>query len=627
MTRAADERGGPRPGAFLPLVLLVLVALVVGFLNTSLVEPYTTPRATADDQGAYIFYDTAERTAPSEHAFLLRRTQDGVHFDKAQRSDGVLRAAAILSDNHLVCLFPDFFSVYSRLRGLDREWSGSAAADHLGFDSGYLARRGSRIYAFGTTAKEGALRAARLETEVRGGRPAWGLVPLEARLDKAAEPLGPEVAERGDDATPNVAAPVAWTSAEDRNGDLAIFFRVQRAKPRSGLRVGELLPGAVRLARFDGVSFVGSEVVALDEDLSALTAVAVTTSNATTGAVTTALHVFGVRRRDDEARIIDFVLEDRTLKQVDAIPYKKGGFFEDRPAQALAAFSQRGRTVLFAQVGGAVRVIVHKDGRWGEWGDVARMPIEALALVYFYLGSLLALGAVMVVAGLWALKKRLSGGRRPATDLDEATAERLVAEALGPRAATTDPILTPRTPAVAAAPNPQDPSENDAPIHDRLVAFLIDIAIVVGMLSVVRSSFQIELVKQGEDPTRHFAIMAWCGVALLAYLTVCEAIFGRTPGKRLLGLEVKTLDGKEASLLARLYRNLFRVEIIFIATLIQVPTLGDQRFLVPLMALAVMLGTPRAQRPGDLVAGTVVQHAPEPKRDEPVAGAEEEESA
>src|SRR5205085_6291276 len=138
--------------------------------------------------------------------------------------------------------------------------------------------------------------------------------------------------------------------------------------------------------------------------------------------------------------------------------------------------------------------------------------------VYFYLGSLLALGAIMVVAGLWALKKRL--GRPPVPELDEATAERLVAEALGPRApATTEAVRAPRP--GEKETEARDPSENDAPIHDRFVAFLIDMAIVVGILSVARSSFQFELAKQAEDPTRHFAVMAWCGVALLAYLTLC----------------------------------------------------------------------------------------------------------
>ncbi len=626
MTRAADERkAGPRPGAFLPLVLLVCVALIVGFLNLSLVEPYTSPRVAADDQGAYVFYDTAERTNPSEHAFLLRRTQDGDHFDKAQRSDGQLRSATILSDEHLACLFPEFFSVYSRVRGLDREWSGSAAVADLGFEAAHLARRAGRVHAFGTMTKDGALRAARLESEPRGARAAWNLVAQETRVERAAEPPGPAVVERGDEANPTVPPPVAWASAEEQGGHLALFFRVQKPRPRGSRGMGEPTPGNVRLVRFDGTAFLGSEAVTLEEDLSAFAAVSVVSSGAT-AALTTRVHVFGVRRGDEEARILEFVLEGSKLRQVDAIPYKKGGFFEDRPAQALAAFSQKGRTALLAQVGGSVRAILKKDGRWGEWGDVARMPIEALALVYFYLGSLLALGAVMIVAGLWALRKRL--GRAGSRDLDEATAERLVAEALGAGTGSgeRDAPQASRTPASPPV-EPQDPSENDAPIHDRLVAFLIDFAIVVGILWIARSSFQFDLVKPGEDPTRNFAVMAWCGVVLLAYLTLTEAIFGRTPGKRLLGLEIKTLDGKDAPLVARLYRNLFRVEIIFLATMIPSPAGGEQRFFVPLMAIAVMLGTPRAQRPGDVIAGTVVQRQPEPRRDERSTGAEEEESA
>ncbi len=628
MTRDDEKASEPRPGAFLPLVLLVLVALVVGFLNTGLVEPYTSPRVAADDHGAFVFYDTAERTSPSEHAFLLRRTQDGVHFEKAQRSDGQLRAAAVHSEERLVGLFPDFFSVYARGRALEREWSGSATADQLGFEPGHLARRGATVFAFGTSGKDGALRVARLDGETRPTRAGWGLTTLDAKLEHAAEPPGPEVAERSDDATPSVPAPVAWTSAEDAAGEIAVLFRVQRSRSRD-LRAGEPLAAAVRLARFRaderGAAFVGSEAVTLDEDLAAFAAVACPVS-ASTGALTTEVHVFAVKKGDDEPRIIDSVLEGTKLRKVDSIPYKKGGFFEDRPAQALAAFAQPGRTVLFAQVGGSVRVAVKQDGRWGEWGDVARMPIEALALVYFYLGALLVLGAVMVVAGLWALRQRLR--RVGARDLDERTAERFVAEALGPRApaVAAEPGARAPRPVEAESETP-DPSENDAPIHDRLVAFVIDGLIVVGILWVLGSTFKIELMKPGEDPTRHFALWAWCGVAFLAYLTACEAFLGRTPGKRILGLEVKTTDGKPAPLAARLYRNLFRVEVIFIATMVQIPQVGELRLIVPAFTLAVLIATPRAQRRGDLVAGTVVQRAPDPPRSEAAPRREEEESA
>ena len=626
--------GARRAGTFLPLLLLVLVALVVGFLNTNFVEPYTSPRAVADDHGAYLFYDTAERGASSERAFLLRRFPDGVHYDKPQRIEGSLASTAILSEEHLVCLFNsraegDFFSIYARGRQLEREWAGAASAEatgtseSTGFDARYIALLGGRLYAFGTTAKEGALRAARLEAETGSEPRTWRLVPLAARIDKAAEPPGPEV-EGTDEPGASVPPPVAWTSAEEADGKLALFFRVQRARPRGGLRTGEALPGEVRLVRFDGTAFVGSEMTPL-EDYTGLAAVALPPES---GAVTTEVHVFAVRRGDEEPRIHELALEGTKLRPVATIPYKKGGFFEDRPAQALAAWARKGRVTLFAQVGGAVRIVSSEGGRFGEWEDVARMPPEALALVYFYLGSLLALGAVMVLAGLWTLRQRLV--RRPARDIDEATADRLVAEALGARGGATVPAETPRpsrTPVVVT--EEEDPAENDAPIHDRLVAFLIDLAIVGGLLSVVRSSFQIELTaKPGEDQTRTLALLAWCTLALLGYLTICEAVFGRTPGKRLLGLEIKTIDGKEPSLAARLYRNLFRVELIFFATVIQIPPLGDQRIgaiPIPLIALAIMLATPRAQRPGDLVAGTVVQRARDPR---PPAGSvvEEEEA-
>jgi uncharacterized RDD family membrane protein YckC len=600
----------------------VLVALVVGYLNTSLIEPYTTPRATADDTGAFLFYDAAEHVTTTERSFLLRRSTDGVHFDKAQRVEGQLRSVALLSDEHLVALFPDFLSVYARPRGLEREWSTASSADAIGFDADHVARLRGRLYAFGTQSKDGALRAARLEDEMSGARRAWRLAALDARVEKAAESPGPEATERNDDGTPIVPPPVAWSSAEDADGKLALFFRVQSPRPHVGLVIGEAFPGVVRLARFDGTSFVGSEVVTLEDDLAAFAAVAVKGDAASVG---TEVHVFGARRADPEAKIFDYVLRGSRLEQVDAIPYKKGGLLEDRPAAHLAAFAEKGRIALFAQVGGSIRVAMKEGGHWRDWEDMARTPPEALGLVYLYIAGLLLLGAVMIVAGLWVLKERLTRGR--GIDLDEATADRFVAEALGRGATAAEPLSAAREP--EGQDEDEDATENDAPIHDRVVAFLIDLAIVCGILSVVHSAFQIELsVKPGEDPTRDLALFAWATLALLAYLTLCEAIFGRTPGKRLLGLEVKTTDGKTPSLVARLYRNLFRIELIFMGTVVQVPPLGSQpvgTIWIPMIALAVMLATPRAQRPGDLVAGTVVQRSRSARPPAAAAAAAEEE--
>ncbi|HZV01790.1 MAG TPA: RDD family protein [Planctomycetota bacterium] len=620
MERAATEveETGARPNAFFPLVTLLLVLVVVGCLNTSLVEPYTQPRTAGDDGAVYLFYDAAERTGSTERTFLLRRTTDGRHFEKAQRVEGTLLSAAVLSDEHLVGLFPEFFSVYARARGLERESSAAASPDALGFEARHLARLDGKLYAFGTQPKDGSLRVARIDGIP--GEPDWRLVPLEARIERAAEPPGAEVADRAEDAPQTIPAPVAWTSADAGDGTLSLFFRV--ARPRA--RTGEVPKGEVRLVRFDGTAFVGSSFTSLEEDYPAIAATALPAEEAPVG---TEVHLFAAKRDDPaptpgEGLIRDLVFSGARCHAAPPVAYKKGGFFEDRPTSALAAILEKGRVLLFAQVGGTIRVAVKESGRWGEWSYVARMPTEAMALVYFYLGALFLLGVVMTVAALVALKDRLT--RHANLGMDEATADRLISEALGKEAPRS-----PERPKTRSALEEEDAAENDAPIHDRLVAFLIDLGIVVGILLAVHAVFPLDITpKPGEDPTLQLAMRAWCIVAFLAYTTLCEVIFGRTPGKRLFGLEIKTTDGKDPGLLALLYRNLLRIEVIFFVTAVHIPTMPEPlRFIGPIIGMAVTLATPRAQRPGDLVAGTVVQRVRDVRPARTAAPAEDEEES
>ena len=91
-------------------------------------------------------------------------------------------------------------------------------------------------------------------------------------------------------------------------------------------------------------------------------------------------------------------------------------------------------------------------------------------------------------------------------------------------------------------------------------------------------------------------MLAWVTVLLLTYLIVFEALFARTPGKRVLGLEVQDVDGTRPELPAVIYRNLFRVELL-------VPP----PYIVALLSLLVMLASRHHQRPGDLVACTTVR--------------------
>jgi uncharacterized RDD family membrane protein YckC len=85
-------------------------------------------------------------------------------------------------------------------------------------------------------------------------------------------------------------------------------------------------------------------------------------------------------------------------------------------------------------------------------------------------------------------------------------------------------------------------------------------------------------------------------VAYLGHYVAFEGTFGRTPGKRLLGLVVRERDGSTCGLRAALVRNLLRVVD------------GAVFYLV---GLAVVVLTDGDRRIGDHVAGTRVVRAGE----------------
>jgi uncharacterized RDD family membrane protein YckC len=248
---------------------------------------------------------------------------------------------------------------------------------------------------------------------------------------------------------------------------------------------------------------------------------------------------------------------------------------------------------------------------------------------------MLALALLVVavgVTGFFAAWRRVRDGVPALREMDEATADALVAEVLSrePKPGSATEPADARAPADSAATPATN--DDDASIPERFIAFGIDLSVVLGATFVVRERLDLDPVAYlQDDPIRSLAVLAWLTLGFVFYLTVFEAILGWTPGKYLLGLEVRTVEGERPPLLARLYRNLFRVELLFFATPIAIPVTSDQHLLVPvpLLALIFMMATPRNQRPGDWIAGTVVQRArptlPEPEEDaQPATTGEDE---
>jgi len=125
----------------------------------------------------------------------------------------------------------------------------------------------------------------------------------------------------------------------------------------------------------------------------------------------------------------------------------------------------------------------------------------------------------------------------------------------------------------------------------RALAWLIDLGIRFGVLGVSTAVLGV-LGKAGMGVYFIFLfLMLW------AYPVVCEAMFdGQTPGKRALELRVVSADGAPVGWLAAFVRNLLRT--------VDALPIGYG------FGLVASLSDPYGRRLGDMVAGTVVVHAP-----------------
>lgn len=137
----------------------------------------------------------------------------------------------------------------------------------------------------------------------------------------------------------------------------------------------------------------------------------------------------------------------------------------------------------------------------------------------------------------------------------------------------------------------------------RALAWLIDLGIRIGVLSA--SSVLLGVL--GKAGISLYLIVAF--LLLWAYPVVFEAMLGgQTPGKRAMELRVVSADGAPVGWLASIVRNLLRA--------VDALPLGYG------FGLVASLVDPHGRRLGDMVAGTLVVHAPRlrPSPQPPVAG-------
>jgi uncharacterized RDD family membrane protein YckC len=162
----------------------------------------------------------------------------------------------------------------------------------------------------------------------------------------------------------------------------------------------------------------------------------------------------------------------------------------------------------------------------------------------------------------------------------------------------SDPDATQPIPVTPAPPPPRPrvappvPRFGNVPVYlvCRFLAFVIDVAAVAFALAAFGfNAFERGFVTlAGRDEGGFAALAAVSFGAALAFAFVCESLFGTTLGKATFGLRTSRGDGRHANVLRIFVRYLLRpVDLVLVG---------------PLLALV----TPRHQRLGDFLGGTVV---------------------
>jgi uncharacterized RDD family membrane protein YckC len=123
---------------------------------------------------------------------------------------------------------------------------------------------------------------------------------------------------------------------------------------------------------------------------------------------------------------------------------------------------------------------------------------------------------------------------------------------------------------------------------ERLLAFMIDMAIKIGYLLFVGNLFN---AFQNMDQWSQIGINTLLGLPVMFYSLILESFLqGQTIGKRILKIRVVKIEGYQASLSDYVVRWFFRIVDIYV--------LG--------LGFFVMLFNDKTQRLGDMAAGTAV---------------------
>lgn len=158
---------------------------------------------------------------------------------------------------------------------------------------------------------------------------------------------------------------------------------------------------------------------------------------------------------------------------------------------------------------------------------------------------------------------------------------------------------------LAAQAVPAKDGRMPAEILQRAMAHIIDFIallpfffVAVEVLSLAPETREVDW----SDPLALGMLGLFAGLQFVYYF-LQEWLFGRTLGKRLIGLRVCRVDGSRITFLQALLRNLLRV--------------FDATFVLSIVGVAFMMITPLRQRLGDVAARTMVEDVSLPEEEGP----------
>jgi uncharacterized RDD family membrane protein YckC len=144
------------------------------------------------------------------------------------------------------------------------------------------------------------------------------------------------------------------------------------------------------------------------------------------------------------------------------------------------------------------------------------------------------------------------------------------------------------------------------PLHKRLLAWLIDMAIQIAYIGLAQKIFTLF---PDDRPAANSVLLVLCLLPILLYYLVAEMIMnGQSPGKKAMGIKVITIEGGQPSISQYLIRWVFRsVDFPYLLIiLISRGGLPSWTSILIFSGLACLLFTKKSQRIGDLIAGTVL---------------------